>query len=130
MAWCEGNRVEYVCGPARNKLLETMIAGESAAPEAEFAATGKATRFSRSSTTARVTAGRAERFAVATAEHLNKGSNQKIDHKELSEECYFHRRDMEEAHKKVIARSDVRPHIGVTMYANQLRLWFASLAMC
>src|SRR5271167_4040229 len=44
MAWCEGNRVDFVFGLARNARLVAEIAAELAEAETEAAATGKPAR--------------------------------------------------------------------------------------
>jgi hypothetical protein len=138
MSWCEENRVEYVFGLARNKRLEGMIANEVATAEAEFNVTGKATRLFKELEYRTHDSWSRERRVVAKAEHLEKGSNPRfivtsiraedIDGKELYEKIYCHRGEMENRIKECQLDLMSDRTSAATMHANQLRLWFASLA--
>jgi hypothetical protein len=138
MSWCEESGVECGFGLARNKRLEAMIANEAGAAEAEFKLTGKAARLFKELNYRTLDSWSRERRVVAKAEHLEKGSNprfivtsisaEKIDGKELYERIYCHRGEMENRIKECQLDLMSDRTSAATMHANQLRLWFASLA--
>ena len=139
MAWCEENRVDYVFGMARNTRLEAMIVDQLAAAKAEFEKTGKAVRASsRSSPTAPKMSWSRERRVVAKAEHLQKGANPRfivtslaacdIAGQVLYETIYCQRGEMENRIKECQLDLYADRTSAATLRANQLRLWFASLA--
>ncbi len=57
MAWCEANRVDYLLGLAKNARLLAQITEELAAAKAAFEASAEPARRSKTSPTARWTAG-------------------------------------------------------------------------
>jgi hypothetical protein len=138
MTWCEGNGVHYLFGLARNRRIEAEIAAELQAAAADCQATGQAARrFKDFSYTTRASWSR-QRRVVGKAEHTPKGSNPRFvvtslaaadyDARALYEDVYCARGDMENRIKECqldlfADRTSTR-----TMRANQLRLWFASLA--
>ena len=138
MNWCEVNRVGYVFGMARNRRLEGMIADALAAAKAEFQATGKAVRVFKELTYRTLDSWSCERRVVAKAEHLEKGSNPRlivtslsageIDGRQLYEKVYCQRGEMENRIKECQLDLHADRTSAATMRANQLRLWFASLA--
>jgi hypothetical protein len=138
MDWCEENRVDYVFGMARNKRLEGMIATERAGAKAAFQSTGKPARlFKELNYRTRKSWSRSRRV-VAKAEHLAKGANprfivtslaaEKIGGQELYENIYCARGEMENRIKECQLDLYADRTSAATMRANQLRLWFASLA--
>jgi Transposase DDE domain group 1 len=138
MGWCEVNRVGYVFGMARNRRLEGMIADALAAAKAEFQATGEAVRVFKELTYRTLDSWSCERRVVAKAEHLEKGANPRfivtslpageIDGRELYEKVYCQRGEMENRIKECQLDLYADRTSAATMRANQLRLWFASLA--
>jgi hypothetical protein len=138
MAWCEKNRVGYLFGLARNERLEAEIEAELNAAQVESEQTGKpARRFKdfRWSTLdswsrRRRVIGKAEwtggeanpRFVVTSLKPAKAGARW------LYEKVYCARGDMENRIKEAQGdlfgdRTSAR-----SMRANQLRLWFASMA--
>jgi hypothetical protein len=138
MAWCEDSGVEYVFGLARNDRLVAAIARELKAAEKEAAATGRpARRFKDfrwrtldSWSRRRRVIGKAEwtkgeanpRFIVTS---LDRG---KVAAQVLYENIYCARGDMENRIKECQADLFADRTPAATMRANQLRLWFASMA--
>jgi hypothetical protein len=138
MSWCEDNRVEYVFGLARNARLEAMIAAELAAAKAQCAATGQPVRVFKELEYATRDSWSKSRRVVAKAEHLAKGANPRfivtslpaetIAAAELYETIYCQRGEMENRIKECQLDLYADRASAATMRANQLRLWFASLA--
>ena len=138
MAWCEANGVDFVFGLARNARLVDEIDVELAQAEAEAAATGKpARRFKdfRYSTLdswsrRRRVIGKAEwtrgeanpRFIVTSLSRAETGG------RHLYENIYCARGDMENRIKECQGDLFADRTSTATMRANQLRLWFASMA--
>jgi hypothetical protein len=140
MTWCEDNRVDYVFGLARNKRLEGMIAAdlelvrEVSREEREGAPT-RAYRELRYQTR---DSWRRERRVVAKAEWLGDKHNPRFVVTSFCEEQHLARALYEELS---CARGDMENRIkeqqlglfadrtsAHTLRANQLRLWFASVA--
>jgi hypothetical protein len=138
MSWCEENRVEYVFGLARNTRLEPMIADDLADAKATFQATGKPARIFKELTYGTRNSWARQRRVVAKAEHLEKGANprfivtslgaDKIGGQDLYERIYCARGEMENRIKECQLDLYADRTSAATMRANQLRLWFASLA--
>jgi Transposase DDE domain group 1 len=138
MAWCEGNRVDYVFGLARNERLVGAIATALAAAEAEARASGgPARRFADFLWSTRASGSRRRRV-VAKAEHLPKGANPRfvvtsltageIQARTLYEVLYCARGEVENRIKEQQLDLFADRTSAATMRANQPRLWFASLA--
>ena len=138
MSWCEENRVEYVFGMAQNKRLNAMIVGEQAQAKATFETTAKAARVFKELDYRTKKSWSKSRRVVAKAEHLEKGSNPRfivtsltaeaIAGQELYEKIYCARGEMENRIKECQLDLMADRTSAATMRANQLRLWFASLA--
>jgi hypothetical protein len=138
MAWCEANKVDYLFGLARNKRLAAEIETELAAAAKESAETGKpARRFKEFKWRTQKSWSRSRRV-VAKAEVTQGGTNPRFvvtslsadqhEARELYEDIYCARGEMENRIKE--CQLDLfadRTSTG-TMRANQLRLWFASMA--
>ncbi len=138
MTWCEGNRVDYLFGLARNVRLVAEIEAELAEAAAESAASGApARRFKdflwtthESWSCRRRVVGKAEwtqgeanpRFVVTT---LAPGH---ADARTLYEDLYCARGEMENRIKECQLDLFADRTSTATMRANQLRLWFASMA--
>jgi DDE family transposase len=138
MAWCEQNRVDYLFGLARNTRLVAMIEEELAAARAAAETTGRpARRFKdfqwttlgswsqrrRVVAKAEWTKGEANpRFVVTSLKRREAGARQ------LYEDIYCARGDMENRIKECQLDLYADRTSAATMRANQLRLWFASMA--
>ena len=138
MDWCESNSVDFVFGLAKNTRLVSMISTElqnagqrsaaSGQPEREF----KELRYSTLNSWSR------ERRVVAKAEHIVEKPNPRFvvttlspeehDAKRLYEVIYCARGDMENRIKEQQLALFADRTSAQTMRANQLRLWFASVA--
>ena len=138
MTWCEENRVEYVFGMAKNTRLTAMIEAELAAAKATYEATKKPARVFKELDYRTTKSWSKSRRVVAKAEHLEKGANprfvvtslsaDKIGGQELYEKIYCARGEMENRIKECQLDLYADRTSAATMRANQLRLWFASLA--
>jgi hypothetical protein len=138
MAWCEANGVHFLFGLAQNERLIAEIKSELAQAEAKSRRTGKPARsFKDFRWTTRRSWSR-ERRIVAKAEFTEGEANPRFvvtslkraecKAKYLYEKVYCARGDMENRIKE--CQLDLyadRTSTG-TMRANQLRLWFASMA--
>ncbi len=140
MAWCEENGVDYVFGLARNKRLEEMIAADlelvrAVSREEREGAPTRAYRELRYQTRDSWTR---ERRVVAKAEWLGDKHNPRFVVTSFSEEQHLARALYENLY---CARGDMENRIkeqqlglfadrtsAHTLRANQLRLWFASVA--
>ena len=139
MTWCEANDVHFVLGLAQNERLVAQIAAELAKAEAKSARTGKPARyFKEFKWCTRESWGR-ERRVIAKAEVLPKSeANPRFvvtslkraacKPKYLYEKLYCARGDMENRIKECQLDLFADRTSAATMRANQLRLWFASLA--
>jgi hypothetical protein len=138
MAWCEANGVDYLFGLARNSRLEAEIAVELEAAAADSQASGQAARrFKDFIWTTRDSWSR-ERRVVAKAEHTRQGANPRFvvtsltaadyDARALYEDVYCARGEMENRIKEQQLDLFADRTSAKTMRANQLRLWFASMA--
>ncbi|MFY9640081.1 MAG: IS1380 family transposase [Rhodomicrobium sp.] len=138
MAWCEANRVEYIFGLARNARLEAEIAEELAEAEAKAKESGGAARVFKELRYQTRKSWSRERRVVAKAEHLKKGANPRFivtsltseafEAKELYENIYCARGEMENRIKECQLDLFADRTSAASLRANQLRLWFASLA--
>ena len=144
MLWCEQNRVDYVFGLARNARLEAEITAELQAARAAAERTGKpARRFKDfiwstldSWARPRRVIGKAEWTAGAANPRFDplRGSNvtslkpEEIDARRLYEVIYCARGEMENRIKECQLDLFADRTSAASMQANQLRLWFASMA--
>jgi hypothetical protein len=137
MAWCEKHHVDYVFGFARNERLRRKIAHAMRQAKREQRRTGKAARaFTEFFYRTRVSWSRSRRV-VAKAEHLEKGENPRFvvtslaagswPARALYEELYCARGEMENRIKEQLSLFSDRLSTE-TLRANQLRLYFSSLA--
>src|SRR5512134_3520085 len=138
MTWCEANRVDYLFGLARNQRLVGAIDAELAWAEEDSFATGKpARRFADFMWTTRESWSRRRRV-VAKAEWTQGEANPRFVvtslkatecvARRLYEEVYCARGDMENRIKECQGDLFADRTSTATMRANQLRLWFASMA--
>jgi hypothetical protein len=138
MTWCEGNKVDYIFGLAKNARLEKMIVAELETVKQEAAKTGAAARMFRELRYRTLDSWSCERRVVAKAEHLGEKSNprfvvssfstKRYDARALYEDVYCARGDMENRIKEQQLDMFADRTSAHTMRANQLRLWFASVA--
>src|SRR4051812_14973655 len=142
MAWCEDNRVDYLFGLARNPRLVEHIHVPLAWAEHDAEASGRpARRFADFRWTTRESWSRRRRV-VAKAEWMPgrgaKGANPRFvvtslkparaDARMLYEQMYCARGEMENRIKECQLDLFADRTSAATMRANQLRLWFASMA--
>ena len=138
MAWCEANDVDYVFGLARNERLSGEIEGQLAAAQAESERTGRpARRFKDFLWTTRDSWSRRRRV-IAKAEWTAGKANPRfivtslgrheVKARPLYEKIYCARGDMENRIKECQGELFADRTSSATMRANQLRLWFASMA--
>jgi hypothetical protein len=138
MSWCEANGVDFLFGLARNERLVGELAAELAAAEEESKTTGQpARRFKEFSWSTRDSWSR-QRRVVAKAEWtageanprfvVTSLSSENAEPQRLYEEIYCARGDMENRIKECQLDLFADRTSAATMRANQLRLWFASMA--
>jgi len=137
MAWCEANGVDYILGLAKTDRLIGAIIGKLAAAAAESQATGKpARRFTDLTWRTRKSWSRSRRV-VAKAEWTQGEANPRFivtslsaadDGRHLYEDVYCARGEMENCIKECQLDLFADRTSTATMRANQLRLWFASMA--
>jgi len=138
MVWCEGNKVDYLFGLARNDRLTAEIAAELAAAEADSHRTGKPARRFRDFTWSTLESWSRPRRVVAKAEWTQGEANPRfvvtsLDRVEaearyLYEKVYCARGEMENRIKECQLDLFADRTSANAMRANQLRLWFASIA--
>jgi hypothetical protein len=136
MTWCEDNGVYYLFGLARNVRLVAEIEAELAEASAESAATGRpARRFKDFLWTTHKSWSRRRRV-VGKAEWTQGEANPRFvvtsltaqDARTLYEDVYCARGEMENRIKEQQLDLFADRTSAATMRANQLRLWFASMA--
>src|SRR6267378_3924428 len=137
MAWCENHAVDYVLGLARNPRLRRKIARPLREAKREQQRTGNAARVFREFFYRTRSSWSRSRRVVAKAEHLAKGENPRfvvtsLDAQDwpaqpLYEQLYCARGEMENCIKEQLSLFSDRLSTA-TMRANQLRLYFSSLA--
>ena len=138
MVWCEDNDAEFVLGMGKNERLLAEIAPELERVAAKSARTGKPQRrFKSFMWRTRRTWSRSRRV-VAKAEWANGEANPRFvvtsltrrqcKAKELYEKVYSARGDMENRIKECQLDLFADRTSAATMRANQLRLWFYSMA--
>ena len=138
MAWCEANGVHYIFGLARNARLEAEIADELAEAQAKAQESGGAARIFKELRYQTRKSWNCERRVVAKAEYLPKGPNPRfivtsltseaVKAQELYEKFYCARGEMENRIKECQLDLFADRTSAASLRANQLRLWFASLA--
>lgn len=142
MAWCETHEVDFVFGLAKNARLTALISPELAAAAVQCAASGHAARVFADRTYQTRTSWSRVRRVVAKAEHLAAGEDGKsnprfvvtslaataIDARTLYEELYCARGEMENRIKEQQLMLFADRTSAATMRANQLRLYFSSIA--
>jgi hypothetical protein len=145
MAWAEAHGVDYVFGLAKNARLIAQIPEELAAAAAQCAATGAPARVFAERTyrthdswsRARRVVAKAEQLTAGTADEAGKRnprfvvtslSPAMIDARTLYEDLYCARGEMENRIKEQQLMLFADRTSAATMRANQLRLYFSSVA--
>jgi Transposase DDE domain group 1 len=138
MVWCESNKIDYVLGLAKNVRLRRAIGRELAEAKHEHEATQEpARRFRELTYRTRKTWSR-DRRVVGKAEHIAGKANprfvvtswsiEEADARTLYEKVYCARGDMENRIKEQQLHLFADRTSAATMRANQLRLYFSSIA--
>lgn len=138
MTWCEAAHVDYVFGLAPNKRLLEALAPELQSAHARHLTCGVACRVWGELRYRTLKSWSCERRVVGKAEHLPGGPNPRFvvttlpveqrAAKEVYEVDYCGRGDMENRLKEQKLDVAAGRTSAATLLANQLRLWFASLA--
>jgi hypothetical protein len=138
MCWCEENQVDYVLGLAKNRRLEAELQAELAEAKQQYAATRHAARVFKDFSYQTLDSWSRSRRVVGKAEHLSKGANPRFvvtslsatqyDARTLYEVEYCGRGEMENRIKEQQRFLFADRTSAATMRANQLRLWFSSMA--
>jgi hypothetical protein len=138
MRWCEAHGVKYLLGLAKNKRLLKRITRPMKKAKRDWAISGRASRrFIQFSYRTRSSWARSRRV-VAKAEYMDKGENPRFvvtnlgcdeyEGQELYEKIYCARGEMENRIKEQQLHLFADRTSSATMRANQIRLWFSSLA--
>ena len=138
MAWCEANRVDFLLGLARNARLVEEIRAELAEAAAESAATEKPARRFRDFSWSTLDSWSRYRRVIGKAEWTGGEANPRFvvtslkpaeaEARHLYEAIYCARGEMENRIKECQLDLFADRTSAATMRANQLRLWFASIA--
>ncbi len=138
MDWCELNDVDYVLGLAKNQRLKHEIAVELEQARTIFQQTDQPARVFKDFRYQTLKSWSRCRRVVGKAEHLDKGENPRfvvtslptehVDASALYEQIYCARGDMENRIKEQQLWLFADRTSCATMRANQLRLWFSSVA--
>jgi hypothetical protein len=138
MAWCEQNRVDFLFGLARNARLVEELTIDLAWAEHEASRTGKPARRVRDFRWSTLDSWSRRRRVVAKAEWTRGEANTRFvvtslkpaeaDARTLYERLYCARGEMENRIKECQLDLFAGRASAATMRANQLRLWFASMA--
>jgi len=138
MAWCEDNRVDYLFGLARNPRLVAEIESELAEAAAESGASGAPARRFKDFLWTTLDSWSRRRRVVGKAEWTQGEANprfvvtslepERADARTLYEDLYCARGEMENRIKECQLDLFADRTSSATLRANQLRLWFASMA--
>ena len=138
MAWCENNRVDYILGLAKNSRLKEAIAGELEQAKELYEESGEASRVFKDFLYQTLESWSRARRVIGKAEHLEKGSNPRfvvtslraevMEAQMLYEGGYCGRGEMENRIKEQQLMLFADRTSTSVMRANQLRLWFSSIA--
>ena len=138
MAWCEASGVDYVFGLPKNARLNRILGKELHQAQIECERTGQPVRTFKDFTYKTRKSWSRERRVVGKAEHLPDKSNPRFvvtslspeewDARALYEDLYCARGDMENRIKEQQLYLFADRTSAATMRANQIRLWFSSVA--
>jgi len=138
MCWCEGEKVDYVLGMAKNKRLTKKIESELEEARLRHERTGQPERVFKSFSYRTRTSWSRSRRVVGKAEHLAHGTNPRFVVTSFSEEQWKSRKLYED---RYCARGEIENRIKEqqldlfadrtschVMRGNQVRLFFSSFA--
>jgi hypothetical protein len=138
MAWCEANRVDFLFGLARNERLEQAIKIELMEASLDSMRTGRAARRFKDFSWSTLDSWSRDRRVVGKAEITGGDANPRfvvtslkqseVGAQYLYEAIYCARGEMENRIKECQLDLFADRTSAATMRANQLRLWFASMA--
>ena len=138
MSWCEQHGVDFILGLAKNTRLIGSIVDQLREAEAEFKTTGKPARVFKDFDYQTLKSWSRARRVIGKAEHLAAGRNPRFVVTSLSrgefnaatvyEKEYCARGEMENRIKEQQLYLFADRTSAETMRANQLRLWFSSIA--
>ena len=136
MSWCEDNGVDYIFGLARNARLTAQIGEQMASAALESVDTGKPARRFVDFTWCTLKSWSRERRVIGKAEWTHDKANPRFivttlgqgDGRTLYEQVYCARGEMENRIKECQLDLFADRTSTARMAANQLRLWFASMA--
>ena len=138
MHWCESNDVDYVLGLPKNSRLKRAIGKELHEAKQQFEDTQEASRVYKDFRYRTKKSWSRQRRVIGKAEHLAKGENPRFvvtslcaeafDAVNIYEVQYCARGDMENRIKEQQLYLFADRTSASTMRANQLRLWFSSVA--
>lgn len=138
LSWCESKGVDYVLGLAKNNVLIGKMEKDLEKAEKKFKKTGRAVRFFKDFQYSTLESWSRKRRVIGKAEHLEKGANPRFVVTSLSsrqlgaryiyEHLYCARGDMENRVKEQQLGLFADRTSTATMQANQLRLYFSSIA--
>jgi hypothetical protein len=138
MAWCEVNRVDFLFGLARNERLEQAIKTELMLASLDSMRTGRPARRFKDFTWSTLDSWSRNRRVVGKAEVTGGDTNPRfvvtslkpveVGAQHLYEAIYCARGEMENRIKECQLDLFADRTSAATMRANQLRLWFASMA--
>ena len=138
MVWCENNGVDFLFGLAKNARLNAEIESELAAAQEQSQRTGRSARRFKDFTWQTRKSWSRERRVVAKAEWTEGKANPRFvvtslareehEARHLYEKLYCARGEMENRIKECQLDLYADRTSAHTMRANQLRLWFASMA--
>jgi Transposase DDE domain group 1 len=138
LAWCEAQGVDYLLGLAQNQRRLELVAEPSEQARREYQRTGEPARVFAEFGYRTLTSWSRLRRVVAKAEHLSTGANprfvvtslsaQRREPRALYEEDYCARGEMENRIKEQQLHLFADRTSCQTMRANQIRLFFASMA--
>lgn len=138
MAWCEGHRVDYLFGLAKNERLIREIEPQLDEARQKYERTQRASRVFTEFSHQTLKTWSRRRRVVAKAEHWAKGSNPRFvvtslsrrerKARDLYEKIYCARGDLENRIKEQQLALFADRTSSSHMKANQLRLWFSTVA--
>jgi hypothetical protein len=138
MSWCEEKGVEYLFGIARNERLRVAIESEMERARQLHKESGRAARIYKDFQYRTLHSWSRSRRVIGKAEYLDGGENPRFVVTSLSkkrlcatrlyEELYCARGEMENRIKEQQLYLFADRTSSATMRANQLRLWFSSVA--
>ena len=138
MSWCESHGVNYLFGMAKNRRLLKRISHTMKKARRDWSSSGRASRRYIQFRYRTRSSWSCPRRVVAKAEYLDKGANprfvvtnlsaQDFQAQQLYQKVYCARGEMENRIKEQQLYLFADRTSSATMRANQLRLWFSSLA--